>query len=616
MQKSSLDQSVVTHIKESPGLPGVYRMINDDSKILYVGKAKNLNNRLRSYLNVKDSCKRIQVMISQTVKIEYIVVKTEVEALLLEAKLIKSLKPKYNILLRDDKSLPYIEVTMSSKYPRILKHQTKTFNKKSKFFGPFAQKSYLMNMIQEVTKIFKIRTCTDSYFKTRNRPCLQYDILRCSAPCVGKISQDEYMSLVSQMIRFLEGNTAAVLSELTNKMMSFSEKQDYERAASIRDVIKIVKALKYRSDLVSTNLENADVICIVKSEKQVVDTNLTDEGVENSKKSSFSYNLSNNLVDTDVDSAKDVNSALDDNGYIFLIQIFIFRDWQFLGNTTFVPENTFSADFVDVLNIFLSEFYRNTPPPKEIIVHKDILASIDEHDEYDLNYFHNMSYVLRDLHYLDYIPKVIFPKIGDKYKVSEYVKYNADIALQDYLVKNSKILEKLNAVAEIFQMSRVPKRIEVYDNSHIMGKFPVGVMIVVEDGEFVKSEYRKYNIKTTGCDVKGGDDYQMLREVLTRRVKRIVSDQSRSPDLMIIDGGKGHLGVAKNVLKSFNIDNVKLVSMAKGVERNKGNEMFFTDTDNIFTVKNSNTGMRFLQVMRDEAHNFAIRSHRSLRDKL
>jgi excinuclease ABC subunit C len=545
-------------IKDSPTLPGVYRMIDEYSNILYVGKAKNLNKRLLSY--TRDNLGlRIDRMISQVKKVEIVVTKTELEAILLELKLIKTLKPKYNILLRDDKTFPYLKISTNHNFPGIYKYRTKNPNleqKTFKLFGPFASSIHLDSVMREVSKIFMLRTCQDNYFKFRKRPCVQYQIKRCSGSCVSKINSQEYNSSVSDAIKFLSGKNSDLLDELNKKMLDLSSEMRYEEAARIRDRILAVNQLKLKHDLELTDIIDADIFGVHRS---------SDE--------------------------------------LYCIQIFVYRGGQFFGNRIyFICE----SDEVFDIESLLIQFYQTNDLPKEIIIgeefdfdHKSL-----EHNLKEISKANDSSKI-----------KIVIPKSGSKLKVLNYVKYNAKIALEEKIKKDEKNREKLRKIQEIFKLDCLPRRIEFYDNSHIMGKYPVGAMVVLVDGVLKRSEYRIYKIKTTNQDKIGGDDYQMLREVLTRRIKKILEGKSYVPDLIIIDGGQGHLNVGISVAKTLNVK-LNIASMAKGEFRDKGGERFFTDKGQEFTLSNRESVMQMLQVARDAVHNYAIETHRKLRDRI
>lgn len=551
MKHSPTHPRVITIITNSPMLPGVYRMSNVDGRVLYVGKAKNLHSRLLSY--VRDGLLlRTATMMSEAHNVEYVVTKTEKEALLLESKMIKTLKPKYNILLRDDKSFPYLKISLDHKYPQVAKYRGKTFDKSAKYFGPFASTQYLNAAIKEITKIFKLRTCTDNYFNTRKRPCIQYQIQRCSAPCVGKILIEQYHESVNQAIGLLAGCSTEIIKALKQKMQNYSTTMHYEKAAEVRDTILAIEHLKQKNDLVLSNITDADVVAVVIQESYCI------------------------------------------------VQVFIFRNGQFLGNKNYFPENTEGISHSEGLETFISRFYENNTPPSEILLsHKLEDATCVEFIEN----LHNVKIT------------VDIPYKGHKAEVVKYVLYNAEVTLTDHIRSKSKARSKLAKVQKLFEIDVLPNRIEVYDNSHIMGSFAVGVMIVLTEGEFNPSEYRRYNIKSN-LGKFGGDDYQMLREVLTHRMRK-AERTGIIPHLMIIDGGKGHLKAAEDIVRSYTIGaKIHIVGMAKGPNRNKGEEQFFIKGKEPFSMDNSTEVMKFLQVARDEAHNFAIRSHRSMRDKV
>lgn len=545
-------------------------MLDEHSNILYVGKAKNLNKRLLSY--TRDNLGlRITKMISQVKNVEIVITKTELEAILLELKLIKSLKPKYNILLRDDKTFPYLKISTNHNFPGIYKYRTKNpglEQKNFKLFGPFASSIHLDSVMREVSKIFMLRTCQDNYFKSRKRPCVQYQIKRCSGACVSKTTNEEYSTSVSEAIKFLSGKNSDLLDELNKRMKDLSDKMMYEEAARVRDRILAVNQLKLKHDLELTDIIDADVVGIHRN---------SDE--------------------------------------LYCVQIFVYRGGQFFGNRTyFICE----SDEVFDIELLLMQFYQKNDLPKEIII-GEYECSNDRIDFDAKNLENNLNQInineTSDKVNNGQKVKAIIPKLGSKLKVLNYVKYNAKIALDEKIKKDERGKEKLRKIQEIFKLDSFPRRIEFYDNSHIMGKYPVGAMVALVDGVLKRSEYRIYKIKTTDQNKIGGDDYQMLREVLTRRITKILEGKSEAPDLIIIDGGQAHLNVGISVAKSLGVK-LNIASMAKGEFRDKGGERFFTDKGEEFTISNRDSAMQLLQVSRDAVHNYAIETHRKLRDKV
>ncbi|AVP87328.1 excinuclease ABC subunit C [Candidatus Phycorickettsia trachydisci] len=534
-------------IQDIPELPGIYQMLDSKGSILYIGKAKSLKKRVSSYFQ-SGLTTRIAKMIWQACDIKYIITNSEAEAFLLEASLIKKFKPKFNVLLKDDKSFPYIKISTDHDYPQITKFRGK-LSKDGYYFGPFASSGQVSSAIVEIQKIFQIRSCTNTYFKTRKRPCLLYQIKRCSGPCTAKISLHDYQNLVDQTKQFLSGKFKTLIKDLNIEMKKYSEQFEYEKAASIRDRIKTIEYVQSRNIINSQTLGDADIIAV-----------------------------------------KTLKGAA-------CVQVFIYRCGQNLGNQAYFPKNAEQVEDAEILQSFLGQFYQKRKPPKNIILNKQVPDSglLEES--------------LFNLHALK--TKLFTPKTKEQKLIMNMIEQNLDAALKTKIEKLDDIHERLEMIREIFNLPNLPQRIEVYDNSHIMGKYAIGAMIVAGPNGFEKNDYRKFNIRTT-TNVFGGDDYQMLREVLTRRLAKLTDENK--PDLMIIDGGKGHLGVVKEVMEFLGVK-IKYACMSKGVERNKGNETFHMEDRDPFSLPNDNKAMQYLQLLRDQAHNFAITSHRTKRNK-
>ena len=538
---------IKSYLINTPELPGVYRIFDSGKNIIYIGKAKNLKNRLSQYtLELKGKNK---LMVSLACYVEYCITDSESAALLLEGQLIKKFKPKFNILLKDDKSFPYIKLRLDHEYPQLLKFRGKNLID-GKFFGPFASPAHVDATILELQKIFRLRSCSDNYFATRTRPCLQYQINRCYAPCVNKISKPEYDDLVREVQAFLTGKNHVLQTILSKKMEQFSNELNYEKAAEIRDRIKSLSYIQLKSQY-SHDLNDADVIALASK-----------------------------------------------NG-VFCIQIFLYRSHQPCGNQAYFPSHTDSeiADH-EVLGSFLMQLYQNKTPPKDILI---------SHELEDKTIYVD---ALKQLHHADI--KISIPKRGPKSKIMENALYNAELSLQKHLIMGAKNHNALLDIQSLFNLNDTPQRIEVYDNSHIQGAFPVGAMIVAGPDGFEKKEYRLFNIKDEPVSSFGGDDYAMLREVLRRRLKRLKIEPQRKPDLMIIDGGKGHMGVVSNIMNELKI-HLPFVCMSKGVDRNSGKEQFHIPGHDVFTLDKNNATMKYLQILRDEVHNFAIKNHRNKR---
>lgn len=538
---------IKSHLASAPELPGIYRMLDINKNVLYIGKAKNIKNRLSQY--TLELSGKNKTMVSLACHLEYTITESESAALLLEGQLIKKFKPKFNILLKDDKSFPFIKLRLDHDYPQLLKYRGKNL-KDGKFFGPFASSKHVDTTLIELQKIFKLRSCTDNYFANRNRPCLQYQIKRCVAPCVSKISKKEYDDLTLEVKAFLSGKNKKLQKILSKKMENFSNKLEFEKAGEIRDKIKAISYIQIKSDG-TQYLQDADVI------------------------------------------------ALANHNGEFCIQLFIYRSYQPCGNQPYFPEHiNFDDSPSEVLGAFIMQLYQNKTPPKEILI-SHTLDNIDVYSE-----------ALKELH--GTTVKISTPKLGSKSKIMHNAIYNAKLALQKHLKISAKNSSALIAVQKLFALAEIPKRIEVYDNSHIQGTFPVGAMIVAGTSGFEKKEYRLFNIKDKTQNTFGGDDYAMLREVLTRRLKRLKSEPFRTPDLMIIDGGKGHMGIVAEVMKELGII-LPFVCMSKGVDRNSGREQFHRIGYDTFTLDKNLPVMKYLQILRDEVHNFAIKSHRNKR---
>ena len=541
-------QFIQSQLNNIPQTPGVYQMLDQQKNILYIGKAKNLKKRVSNYAKL-DLPARIARMVFCACELKIIQTNSEAEALLLEATLIKKIKPKFNILLKDDKSFAYIKIS-KQEWPQISKFRGKVLQGAS-FFGPFVSSRQVDVAINEIQKIFKIRSCSDTFFATRKRPCLLYQIQKCSAPCVGKLSQPEYLQLVEQANYFLSGKSKKLLQILKEQMCQYSENFEYEKAASVRDRLKAVEAIQTRNLMNLRSLSNVDVI-----------------GIDIVQK-------------------------------IACVQIFLYRGGQNFGHNSYFPANCENAEKTEVLMSFLGQFYQSKKPPEKILLNLDIGDQAQVLQE-----------ALFKLHEVKV--KIDVPKTQEQHQLIQMVENNISGALEVRANKAADIAERLSMIGQIFTLAQMPKRIEVYDNSHIMGQHAVGAMIVAGLNGFEKNEYRKFNIRTN-TNTFGGNDYQMLREVLTRRFAKL--DEFNKPDLIIVDGGKGHLSVVEEVMSHMGL-RLPYVCMSKGPERNKGGEYFHMPDRQALTMPNSDKAMQYLQMLRDEAHNFAISSHRIRRSKL
>ncbi len=541
-------------LKTMPGSAGVYRMIDDKDRILYVGKAKNLKKRVVAYTRLMQLPIRIARMVAQTVRMEIITTRTEAEALLLESNLIKKLKPRYNILLRDDKSFPYILITEDHDYPRIVKHRGARA-KDGSCFGPFASAWAVNNTINHLQRAFLLRSCTDAVFSNRSRPCLLYQIKRCSAPCVDRVAKAEYDALVDICRDFLTGRSQKILKQLEADMLAASERMDFEQAAMYRDRIRALSQIRSHQDINLEGVEEADVI------------------------------------------------ALHHEGGQSCVQVFFFRSGSNYGNRSYFPRHEQGAEIAEILSAFVGQFYADKPAPKQVLLSHEIEGQ--ELVETALSINNNRKITLQ------------VPKRGGRRKLVEHALTNAKDALGRRMAESASQRKLLEDLADKLELDGTPERIEVYDNSHIQGTNMVGGMIVTGPEGFMKSAYRKFNIKG---DIAPGDDFAMMREVLTRRFARAQKeDPDREngtwPDLCLIDGGLGQLGVAREVLEDLGIEDVMLVGVAKGVDRNAGKEVLHIPGKPPVRLDMQDPVLYFIQRLRDEAHRWAIGTHRAKRSK-
>jgi excinuclease ABC subunit C len=542
-------------LRHLPNGPGVYRMLDAKGEVLYVGKAKSLKKRVASYANGVFPSNRIARMVSETAALEVVTTHTEVEALLLEANLIKRLKPRFNVLLRDDKSFPFIALSRRSEWVRIEKHRGAQ-SEPGDYFGPFASAGAVNRTLNTLQRAFLLRSCTDSVFQSRTRPCLLYQIKRCSGPCVGLIGKDDYEHLVGQARAFLSGESHEVQRRLSTLMEEASEALDFERAAVLRDRIRALSQVQARQDINVTAVDEADVV------------------------------------------------AIHQEGGLSCVQVFFFRAGQNWGNRAYFPRHDRNLELPEVLASFLAQFYDDKPVPKLVLTSIEVEGAELLAEALSLK-------AGRRVH-------IQVPKRGDKLTLVEHALTNAREALGRRMAESATQTRLLEGVAEAFGLDAPPARIEVYDNSHIMGTNAIGAMIVAGPEGMIKNGYRKFNIRSTA--LTPGDDYGMMREVLTRRFARLAEeDPSRErgqwPDLVIIDGGQGQLAAARQVMEEAGIDDVALVAIAKGPDRNAGRERFFMNRRPPFSLEEKSPVLYFLQRLRDEAHRFAIGTHRAKRAK-
>lgn len=526
-----------------PNAPGIYKMLSDDQQILYIGKAKDLPKRIKQYTNITNMPNRLRLMVSLINKVEFLVTKSETEALLLEASLIRSIKPKFNAILKDDKSFPYIAIDSTHDFPQIFKSRGKKHAKIS-YFGPFANIQQLEKMILELEKMFKIRSCSDNTFSSRARPCLLHQIARCSAPCVGKISKEEYKRSVDQAKLFLSGKTKRIQTQLLDKMEQASAALEFEKAAKIRDTIALLNT-NIKTIFLNTSTGDTDI---------------------------FAY------------SAK---------GDQCCIQVIFVRNNQNYVHTSFYLNNILHNDYTTTLMLFCLDFYRINPSPKHIWINleQSEIFTLQAALEKLLNSTIHVSYPTTD-------------------PLMTFAVQNTESSLAHHISASLQKIELLDRLAMIFGLRGAPQRIEVYDNSHLQGQHAVGCMIVVGPEKLLKDQYRKFIIKHPNMNPLGGDDYAMMREVMTRRIAKLQTDNR--PDLIILDGGKGQLSTILEVFKEYQITDIQVIAIAKGEKRNAGREIFFTQNSKQIHIEYNDPIRYYLQNLRDEAHRFAITTHRKL----
>ncbi|TNE57977.1 MAG: excinuclease ABC subunit UvrC [Alphaproteobacteria bacterium] len=552
-------QVIARFVKMLPSGPGVYRMLDAKGEVLYVGKARNLKKRVSSYAKSGGHTNRIAKMISLTASMEFVTTRSETEALLLEANLIKKFRPRYNVLLRDDKSFPYILVRRDHDVPQILKHRGAR-SIKGDYYGPFASAGSVTRTLNVLQRGFLLRTCSDSTYESRTRPCLLFQIKRCSAPCTGEISVQGYNELVDQAEDFLKGKDRKIHDAMTRRMEEAAEALDFETAAVYRDRVKALSHIHLAQGINPNTVSEADVI------------------------------------------------AAYTEGAATCVEVFFFRSGQNWGNRAYFPRHDKAHSTAEVLSAFISQFYDNKPLPKQIIL-SEAIEDMDLMAE---------AFTLRAEHKIE----ILVPQRGEKRSLVEHAIANAKEALERRMAESATQRQLLEGVADLFDMEAPPERIEIYDNSHIQGTNALGGMVVAGPDGFIKNQYRKFNIKDP--NVAPGDDYAMMREVLTRRFSRLLKEAASSdsderpanwPDLVLIDGGAGQLSVTEEVFKDLGVENVTLVSIAKGPDRDAGLEKFHMPGRAPFMIDPKSPVLYYLQRLRDEAHRFAIGSHRARRKK-
>jgi excinuclease ABC subunit C len=548
---AAIEQALAT----MPANPGVYRMLDAKGDALYVGKARSLKKRVTAYTQIGRLDERLRRMVNDTAAMEVITTHTEAEALLLEANLIKRLKPRFNIVLRDDKSYPWLMLTEDHPYPQIAKHRGAHLRKGS-YWGPFASAWAVNQTVTAMQRVFLLRSCADTVFANRTRPCLLYQIRRCSAPCVGRISQEDYARLVGQAKAFLAGKSATVQRELAAEMEQAAEGLEFEHAAAVRDRIRALTFVQGNDVVNPASLRDADVIAAWQIAGQTC------------------------------------------------VQVFFVRGGRNNGNRAFFPSHTKGEETGEVLAAFIAQFYDDKPPPSCLLVNHALPEQELVAEALSLKAERKVE--------------ILVPQRGEKRAVVQHAEINAREALERKLAESAGQAKLLEAVGQMFGLPARPERIEVYDNSHIMGTNPYGVMIVAGPEGFVKSAYRKFSIRGP---ITPGDDFAMMREVLQRRFTRALKEQEDGapptewPDLVLIDGGAGQLSAARDVLADLGVQDVKLVAIAKGPDRDAGREWFHTDGMEPFQLPPRDPVLYFLQRLRDEAHRFAITTHRAGRSK-
>lgn len=548
-------------VRTLPAAPGVYRMLDAEGAVIYVGKARSLKSRVTNYTRPEGLPLRIQRMIAATVSMEFVRTETESEALLLEANMIKRLKPRFNVLLRDDKSFPYILIATDHEAPELTKHRGSR-RRQGHYFGPFASAVAVGRTIASLQKAFLLRNCSDSFYAARTRPCLQYQIKRCAGPCTREISLEAYGELVEDARQFLSGKSDAVRSHLQADMNKAAEDLDFERAALIRDRLSALALVQSQGDATARSVEEADVL------------------------------------------------AIHHEGGQFCVQVFFFRAFQNWGNHAFRPKADDSLTDAEVLEAFIVQFYEDRAPPKLVLLSHEMQepALIEEALS---------SRAGRKV-------RIEVPQRGEKRDLINHALNNAREALGRQLAEGASNRALLEGVAETFGLEDVPRRIEVYDNSHISGTNMVGAMVVAGEEGLSKKHYRTFNIKS---DIVAGDDFGMMREVLTRRFARLAAESETDaedettgmpdwPDVVLIDGGAGQLNAVREVIAELNLPReVTFIGIAKGEERDAGREKFHMEGRDAFMLPHRDPVLYYVQRLRDEAHRFAIGTHRARRKK-
>lgn len=547
---------IYAYLKTLDSSPGVYRMLNAKAEVLYVGKARNLKARVSNYSRPSPQHSgRIARMISETASMMFLTTRTETEALLLEQNLIKQLKPRYNVLLRDDKSFPNILIGKEHAYPQLKKHRGKR-SEKGSYFGPFASAGAVNRTLNQLQKVFLLRNCTDSMFESRTRPCLLFQIKRCSAPCVGRVTPDQYADQVLDAERFLEGKSTQVQAELASQMAKASDDMEFERAAALRDRIRALTQVQSSQGINPRGVTEADVI------------------------------------------------ALHVEGGQACVQVFFIRANQSWGNRDFYPRTGSGAEAPEILEAFISQFYDDKEPPRLIL-----LSHAVENEDLVADLLAERAGRKVEL---------AVPQRGEKAELVENAARNARESLARRMAEGAAQSKLLTALADAFDLEAPPRRIEVYDNAHIQGSDAVGGMIVAGPDGFIKGQYRKFNIK--GDAGKAGDDFGMMKEVLNRRFERLLKEDPERktdawPDLLLIDGGAGQVSAVGEILAELGVDDVPFIGVAKGIDRDAGKEEFYRPGEPAFALQRNDPVLYFVQRLRDEAHRWANGAHRAKRAK-
>lgn len=548
-------QVIRDYLRSLDGSPGVYRMLDARARVLYVGKARNLRARVSSYARPTGHSGRIARMIAQTASMMFLTTKTETEALLLEQNLIKQLKPRYNVLLRDDKSFPSILVTEAHDFPMIKKHRGAK-KEKGTYYGPFAGAGAVNRTLAQLQRVFLLRNCSDSMFEGRTRPCLQYQIKRCTAPCTGEITQAEYAVHVRDAQRYLSGKSTEIQVKLAAQMSAASEALEFERAAALRDRIKALTQVQTNQNINPHTVDEADLIALHLEKGQAC------------------------------------------------VQVFFIRGGQNWGNRDFYPRVGPDVEEAEVMEAFIGQFYANKIPPRQLI----ISAPIENNDLMQLALGEKLGRKV----------EIVLPQRGEKAALIDGALRNARESLARRMAESATQARLLKGLAEVFDLPGPPTRIEVYDNSHIQGAYAVGAMIVAGPEGLMKNQYRKFNIKDE--TLTPGDDFGMMKEVLSRRFKRLQKDdpersEGHWPDLLLIDGGAGQVSAVAQIMHEMGVTDLPMIGVAKGVDRDHGKEEFHRSGQRPMALGRNDPVLYFIQRLRDEAHRFAIGTHRAKRAK-